>query len=907
MALDISTARTEVAKLYIAAFDRIPDSTGLNFWVNSLLTGADTLSTIAQKFTNSTEYQASYPTYLTTAEYVEKIYVNVFNRASDASGKAYWVQQVDSGVLTRGTLLKAMVDAALTTDKTMIANQATFGVWAAVNSADFATANAQLNSITSDEATLTAAKAAAVINSYVVQDKDAAFSVNASTSAFSTVNKFEVKNNTANVAINDMQNATLPLVVDDNVNAAATVTFNYDTQAVAGATAVNVSVSETNATLAVTGGTTDGIETLNLTIADKAGAVSTLTDLVVNDIETLNILGGTAGLAFGITGALDKSVSKVDASTAKANLSLNISEDINEVISVTLGSGDDTLITGDTIGDNDEVDTIVGGTGADKVTAVFTTAGTRNPVMSGVETLDLTFNNSATLDFTDVNDVATINVLASTQRAQLIDMDKTVTAINVTGAQTGNWDVDYEVAENATLAYTWTNNTGAASAITTLEFDEVKNLTVVANGTSDITLGNSAAAGADFVLDATRTTDLTLKATSNGDLTISTTADITTTDALVNLTVQTTSTGDIDFAGGQNIADLGALERLTLSAVAGDILVGALGTTTAAAQLEYVTVTTNNGTAQTGAIVATGATISKFLVTAGDDADSNVTFGQITAQDISEATITIEQGATVAFGDFVLSDAGDTLTASGEGTITFNVGAAIGSGAAADDSFFSTVNLGGLSTAVALNISGVTHAVNYTGSTAADTYTGSTGVDTVNTGNGDDVIVTGTGNDVITAGAGNDDITGGAGADTINVGTGNDTIRIVAAGDVSTDSGAALLVTNSTTTMDIVTGMGNGDLINLNALSSAALNALVALGSTGAAALGADDTAHMTRGTYNAATNTFTAGSAASDLDAMLVYDSTNGAAITLDAIVLVGSWSSVADGVTVAAGVITL
>lgn len=156
MALDIITARADVAKIYIAAFDRVPDSSGLDFWVSTYMAG-DTLANIAQKFTDSTEYKTAYPTYLTQAEYVEKIYVNVFNRASDADGKAFWVAHLTDGTLTTGTMLKAMVDAAAannSNDGVMLANQAAFGVYAAVNQVPFATANAQLGSITFETSTL---------------------------------------------------------------------------------------------------------------------------------------------------------------------------------------------------------------------------------------------------------------------------------------------------------------------------------------------------------------------------------------------------------------------------------------------------------------------------------------------------------------------------------------------------------------------------------------------------------------------------------------------------------------------------------------------------------------------------------------------------------------------------------
>lgn len=88
MALDITTARQEIAKVYIAAFNRVPDQGGLDFWVNAYL-GGTSLSTIANDFANSTEYKNKYQSYLANSEYVAAIYQNVFGRTVDSSGSSF--------------------------------------------------------------------------------------------------------------------------------------------------------------------------------------------------------------------------------------------------------------------------------------------------------------------------------------------------------------------------------------------------------------------------------------------------------------------------------------------------------------------------------------------------------------------------------------------------------------------------------------------------------------------------------------------------------------------------------------------------------------------------------------------------------------------------------------------------
>lgn len=90
-----ATAPTEesVAKLYVATFDRAPDTAGLAYWVDSGLT----LEHIAKSFFEQPETQLLYPPGTSSKVFVESIYSNLFNRAVDQAGLDYWVEEIDSG------------------------------------------------------------------------------------------------------------------------------------------------------------------------------------------------------------------------------------------------------------------------------------------------------------------------------------------------------------------------------------------------------------------------------------------------------------------------------------------------------------------------------------------------------------------------------------------------------------------------------------------------------------------------------------------------------------------------------------------------------------------------------------------------------------------------------------------
>lgn len=92
-----------VARLYFAYFLRIPDYAGLIGWVQALKTGW-TLPQISNQFALSAEFTNLYGS-LGNGQFVTLAYQNVLGRAPDAAGYAYWVGQLDAGLLTRGDVM----------------------------------------------------------------------------------------------------------------------------------------------------------------------------------------------------------------------------------------------------------------------------------------------------------------------------------------------------------------------------------------------------------------------------------------------------------------------------------------------------------------------------------------------------------------------------------------------------------------------------------------------------------------------------------------------------------------------------------------------------------------------------------------------------------------------------------
>jgi Ca2+-binding RTX toxin-like protein len=92
-----------VALLYDSMSNRLPDVSGLNFWVDQIKAGTSTLTQVADVFASSTEFSSATQG-LNNSQLVDLMYQNSLDRAPDAGGRAFWIDQLDHG-LSKGALL----------------------------------------------------------------------------------------------------------------------------------------------------------------------------------------------------------------------------------------------------------------------------------------------------------------------------------------------------------------------------------------------------------------------------------------------------------------------------------------------------------------------------------------------------------------------------------------------------------------------------------------------------------------------------------------------------------------------------------------------------------------------------------------------------------------------------------
>ena len=105
-----STAtQADITQIYVAGFLRAAELDGFNYWNGQ----GKTASVLATDIFNLPSVKAIYPDSLSDADFVTAIYNNVFGRAPDAGGLAYWVNELSH--TTRGNLVLTMIRAGLGT------------------------------------------------------------------------------------------------------------------------------------------------------------------------------------------------------------------------------------------------------------------------------------------------------------------------------------------------------------------------------------------------------------------------------------------------------------------------------------------------------------------------------------------------------------------------------------------------------------------------------------------------------------------------------------------------------------------------------------------------------------------------------------------------------------------------
>jgi len=97
-----------VARLYLAYFQRLPDSEGFEYYIDER-DGGRPLADIADDFAGSREFAQRYGA-LDNAQFLDRIARNVVESGRemgeiDAEQRAQWLAQLDSGALTRGQVM----------------------------------------------------------------------------------------------------------------------------------------------------------------------------------------------------------------------------------------------------------------------------------------------------------------------------------------------------------------------------------------------------------------------------------------------------------------------------------------------------------------------------------------------------------------------------------------------------------------------------------------------------------------------------------------------------------------------------------------------------------------------------------------------------------------------------------
>lgn len=132
--VDLSAAQLEgFVELYIAYFNRAPDAVGLYFWGSQLANGLSTTA-IADLFFAQPETKALYPNPDDHSAFIDAVYANLFNRAPDAAGKAFWEGQLQNGSVKPGAFILEVIKGAKSptgsaSDVEFLANKTDLGVY----------------------------------------------------------------------------------------------------------------------------------------------------------------------------------------------------------------------------------------------------------------------------------------------------------------------------------------------------------------------------------------------------------------------------------------------------------------------------------------------------------------------------------------------------------------------------------------------------------------------------------------------------------------------------------------------------------------------------------------------------------------------------------------------------------
>lgn len=120
--MSASTYLNQVQQLYIAYFGRPADLIGQHYWAQVIDNAGGDISAVISGFSASSESVALYGNSSTTQQ-ISAIYQNVFGRAPEPAGLAYWVALVDSGKVSQAQAAWNIQQAAGPGDASVVNNK----------------------------------------------------------------------------------------------------------------------------------------------------------------------------------------------------------------------------------------------------------------------------------------------------------------------------------------------------------------------------------------------------------------------------------------------------------------------------------------------------------------------------------------------------------------------------------------------------------------------------------------------------------------------------------------------------------------------------------------------------------------------------------------------------------------
>lgn len=100
---ELDTNAAAIIRLYHAVLDRSPELCGYNYWLGRANENVGQAQ-IGEAFLSSPEFMAQHAG-LSNSQFVDFIYQNVLGRTADAEGRAWWLENIEAGVTTRGGML----------------------------------------------------------------------------------------------------------------------------------------------------------------------------------------------------------------------------------------------------------------------------------------------------------------------------------------------------------------------------------------------------------------------------------------------------------------------------------------------------------------------------------------------------------------------------------------------------------------------------------------------------------------------------------------------------------------------------------------------------------------------------------------------------------------------------------